>query len=279
MDNTNMVGHIVVPQKRVEVTPGFAGINGNLLWVNTGGSALLLNIETCEDTRSILMKPGFRFCLGKRDQYARMFVSSLDCIDDLFIQSECTSRRPHAIFFGSDKGDVESWRCALNIEVPAPEYSKKNLKKIIEKVKIKVDERYRRLGIELRNNKRNHIRIAPMKGCDMPKNFLSQKIAVVERWVKNTLRQAKLSSIPARFAVVKEMEHPQDGDPFEVLWVKFDFDENMWNDEVMWDIRWLLMGTKMEKLPGFPSDLSCVREKIYISRDGDSERKRRVERV
>ena len=39
------------------------------------------------------------------------------------------------------------------------------------------------------------------------------------------------------------------------------------------------MGSKMDNLPGFPSDLSSVREKIFISRDGDSERKRRVGRV
>ena len=45
--------------------------------------------------------------------------------------------------------------------------------------------------------------------------------------MKNPLSQAKLSSIPAKFDVLKEMEHPQGGDPFEVLWVKFDFDENM----------------------------------------------------
>ena len=58
--------------------------------------------------------------------------------------------------------------------------------------------------------------------------------------------------------------------------MKFDFDENMWNDEVMWDIRYLLMGSKMSRIPGFPSELSCAREMIYISRDGDSEGKRRM---
>ena len=129
MDNSNMVGHIVVSQKRVEVTPGFAGVDGNLLWVNTGGSALLLNIETDEDTRSILLKPGYGFCLGKRDRYARVFLSSLDCVDDLFAQSECVSRQPHAMFFGSEKGDRESWRGAMNVEVPAKEYGKKIVRK------------------------------------------------------------------------------------------------------------------------------------------------------
>ena len=66
------------------------------------------------------------------------------------------------------------------------------------------------------------------------------------------------------------------GNPFQVLWVKFEFDENMWSDEEMWVIRYLLMGSKMERLPGLPPELSCAREMMYISRDGDSERKRRM---
>ena len=47
---------------------------------------------------------------------------------------------------------------------------------------------------------------------------------------------------------------------------------------MMWDIRYLLMGSKMDRFPGFPSELSQAREKIHISRDGDSERKRRMAR-
>ena len=39
------------------------------------------------------------------------------------------------------------------------------------------------------------------------------------------------------------------------------------------------MGSKMDRLPGFPSELGSAREKIYISRDGISERKRRGERL
>ena len=58
--------------------------------------------------------------------------------------------------------------------------------------------------------------------------------------------------------------------------VKFDFDENMWDDEVMWDIRYLLMGSKLDKLPGFPPELRGVQGKLYISRDSISERKRRA---
>ena len=139
-----------------------------------------------------------------------------------------------------------------------------------------LDKQFRRFGVELQNNRRAHIRIAPMKGSDLPKGFLSQKIDAVRNWVKNAISQAKLDPTPVNFKVVKATEKPQIGDPFEVLWVKFDFDENMWNDEVMWDIRYLLMGSKMGRIPGFPSELSCAREMIYISRDGDSEGKRRM---
>ena len=51
---------------------------------------------------------------------------------------------------------------------------------------------------------------------------------------------------PFSFEVVKGIERPRDGDPFEILWVKFDFEDDMWHDEVMWDIRYLLMGSKMK---------------------------------
>ena len=43
----------------------------------------------------------------------------------------------------------------------------------------------------------------------------------------------------------------------------------------MWDIRYLLMGSKLGKIPGFPPELEEVRGKIFISRDGHSERGRK----
>ena len=46
----------------------------------------------------------------------------------------------------------------------------------------------------------------------------------------------------------------------------------------MWDIRYLLMGSKMEKLPGFPAEMADIREKLYVTRDGFSERGRRARR-
>ena len=45
---------------------------------------------------------------------------------------------------------------------------------------------------------------------------------------------------------------------------------------MMCDIRYLLMGSKLDKLPGFPAELNDIREKLYITRDGISERGRRA---
>ena len=73
-------------------------------------------------------------------------------------------------------------------------------------------------------------------------------------------------------------ERPQGGESFDVLWAKFEFDEGIEDDEVMWDIRYLLMGSKMEKLPGFPAEMADIREKLYVTRDGFSERRRRARR-
>ena len=277
-DNTNMVGHIEVPQKRVEVSGDFGGVKGNLIWFNSGETALLLKLETELDTRSILLKPGFGFCLGKRERYIRVFLSSIEKVEVLFMDGDSAPQRAHAIFFGSDRGDRESWRGALNCATPGkgsrlPGMDSTNIEKEDGA------ERYRRLGVEPMNNKRNHIRIAPVKDCSMKKDFLLDKVDIVEKWIRNSLSQAKLIPTPIKFTVSKETEQPQVGKPFEVLWAKFQFDENNWNDEVMWDIRYLLMGSKMDRLPGFPSELNGVRDCIYISRDGISEGKRRRRRL
>ena len=97
----------------------------------------------------------------------------------------------------------------------------------------------------------------------------------MRKWIHETLSQAKLQSSPTNFSVVQESEKPQRGDPFDVLWVKFEFEEAVWDDEVMWDIRYLLMGSKLNKIAGFPRELHNLREKILISRDSNSERVRK----
>ena len=78
--------------------------------------------------------------------------------------------------------------------------------------------------------------------------------------------------------MVPARETPRIGKPFDVLWAKFELDENLWNDEAMWDIRYLLMASKLDKMPGFPDSLKDIREDLFISRDGISERKRRARR-
>ena len=68
-----MTGHIVVPQKRVEVTSGFASFNGNLTWFNTRGMGF--SFGHIEDIRSTFLKLEFGFCLGKRERYTRVHLS------------------------------------------------------------------------------------------------------------------------------------------------------------------------------------------------------------
>ena len=277
-ENINMTGHMVIPSEGVEVTAGFAGAKGNLIWFNTGNSTLLLRLDSEGKSRSILLKPGFGFCLGKRKSWVRVYLSSPERADALFNDSGPGPLRAHAIFFGSERGDEGSWRYALNCDAPAKEPKKLNYSNKSSGGSTRF-ERDRRLGVELQNNRRSYIRIAPSKDNPGEKGFLSEKINSVEKWIKNTLSQAKLKPTLKKFTVTKEIEYPQVGEPFEVLWVKFEFGENMWNEEVMWDIRYLLMGSKMGRLPGFPYELSGERENIYISRDGDSERMRRARRL
>ena len=113
-----------------------------------------------------------------------------------------------------------------------------------------------------------------MRGSNICSGLLSEKIENVKSWIKDMLSRARLSAQPSGFTVVAGKEKPQVGEPFDVLWVKFEFDDGMWDDEVMWDIRYLLMGSKLNKLRGFPLELEDIREKLYISRDGISERRR-----
>ena len=68
--------------------------------------------------------------------------------------------------------------------------------------------------------------------------------------------------MPKKFDVLPRKEQPRIGDPFDVLWVNFEFDDMHWDDEVMWDIRYLLMGSKLDKVPVFPGELLDIREKL-----------------
>ena len=136
-------------------------------------------------------------------------------------------------------------------------------------------ERNSRLGIDPLNIKKRGIRIAPMKGSSISPGLLASKLDCVKEWITITLRKARLSSTLSGVNVVASIEKPMCGDPFEVLWAEFDFGNDMFDDQVMWDIRYLLMGSKLGKIPGFPCEMEEIRNKIFISRDGDSERVRK----
>ena len=53
---------MLLSQDDIEVTAGFAGKKGNLIWFNTGGCPLLLRLRTGEKTQSIVLEHGFGFC-------------------------------------------------------------------------------------------------------------------------------------------------------------------------------------------------------------------------
>ena len=46
-----------------------------------------------------------------------------------------------------------------------------------------------------------------------------------------------------------ELEKPSDGDPFEMVWLKFDDEENLW------DLKFMMLGVKMGRFAGFTKDL------------------------
>ena len=92
-----------------------------------------------------------------------------------------------------------------------------------------------------------------MRGSNLVENVLSGKIKEVEKWIRETLRCVKSSSLPRTFSVYPAVERPRGKEPFDVL-----------------------MGSKLEKLPGFPTELADIREKLFVTRDGFSERGRRA---
>ena len=211
-DVSNMVGHVVIPNGGVEIKPNFAGSKGNLIWFNTGDLDLILRLEMNKYRKSIVLKPGFGFCLGKRERYMKAIISTFVKVEDLFTSLDVATQRAHALFFGFDGGDQESWLGALNSKSLAKEYGE-----IIGRDKAghaRMKERFHRLSIEPQNNRRNQIRIAPMMGSDIKKGCLSEKIEYVRKWIRETLSQAKLNLTLTNFSIVEEIEKPQSGDPF-----------------------------------------------------------------
>ena len=269
----NMIGHMYLNENEVDVTAGFAGAEGNLIWFNTGGCALMLRLSTGGESHSIILEQGFGFCLGKREKLTRVLISPVNRAVDIFDEEWVKESRPRAMFLGYDKGDQMSWLGELNAKKQDPEFR-------IRRGHLKTgwpkeSDRKGRLGIVSKNHKRNWIRIAPMKGSNIAPNVLADKVDQVEKWVRDSLRCTKSDSMPKSFRVIHSKEHPRGGEPFDILWVKFEFMEETWDDEIMWDIRYLLMGSKLNKLQGFSAVLEDLREK-YVTRDGISEMTRKA---
>ena len=58
-DESNMVGHLVIPKGGMEIKSDFAGSKGNLAWFNTGNLDLMLRVEMNNNRKSVLLKPHF----------------------------------------------------------------------------------------------------------------------------------------------------------------------------------------------------------------------------
>ena len=111
----------------------------------------------------------------------------------MFEGAEKETSVAHALFFGCDMGAQGTWLGELNAEYSAKEW-------IIEEILFsykkedaeKSSKRIRRLGLAIKNVKRNWIRIAPMKNSNIRAGLLSENISEVEWWVKDTLDQANV---------------------------------------------------------------------------------------
>ena len=119
---SNIIGHIIVSQEEIEITAGFAGSKGNLLWVNTGDVALRLKLKTVNNETSVILDPSFGFSLGKRERLTRVFLSRVTSAEDMFIGLDTALPRAHATFFGADVRDEYSWLERLNSKDQAEEY-------------------------------------------------------------------------------------------------------------------------------------------------------------
>ena len=79
-------------------------------------------MRTEEETQSIVLEHGFGFCLGKREKFTRVFISSISRAVDLFAEEEDDTNIPRAMFFGCDNGDSKSWLGKLNANIQALEF-------------------------------------------------------------------------------------------------------------------------------------------------------------
>ena len=64
--DSDIIGQVAVNvETEIEITSGFGGVKGNLLWFNSGDNDLTMRIVRDNESRLILIKPGFGVCWGK----------------------------------------------------------------------------------------------------------------------------------------------------------------------------------------------------------------------
>ena len=120
------------------------------------------------------------------------------------------------------------------------------------------------------NRRINCLRIAPSRGSKLNPGFFKKKLTGITNWVTAAIQEARKASFPKLVDVAIEVEKPKDGDPFEMVWVKFEGHENLW------DLKYMMMGIKMGRFAGFPKELADWANKLYVSRDRRSENERRA---
>ena len=290
--NTNRVGHLVVPKEEVEITPNFAGVKGNLSWFNSGDSPLLFRLETAQVSKSIILDPGFGLTLGMRERHTRVFLSTIATAKKLFDGAGMASKPCHAIFL-----DCGPTLDILNAQHPAKEYWSlipsggitENLSKPIQVLdrhnqkqlpsqkkemstnsEPKYEEICNSLGAVVVNRRKNWIRITPARGYKFEPGFFKKKLEGIKEWINAAIQGAPKARFPKLLDMVVELEKPSDGDPFEMVWVKFEDNENLWALKIM------MLGVKIGRFAGFPKVLLGLEKKLYVSRDRRSEGERRV---
>ena len=75
----------------------------------------------------------------------------------------------------------------MNADVQATEYMVGGFKHQGRACPMGTSERSYRSGIDLRNDKRDQIRIAPMRDSDIGPGLLSNSIKEVEKWIRDAL--------------------------------------------------------------------------------------------
>ena len=127
-----------------------------------------------------------------------------------------------------------------------------------------------RLGALVLNHRTNSIRITPSRGNKFEPGFFEKKLSGIRDWVNAAIQGATKVCFPELLDVVIELEKPRDSDPFEMVWVKFNGHENLW------DLKFMMMGVKMGRFSGFPKELFGLENKLWVSRDRRSESERRA---